>query len=111
MSAAIPAQVREVLTEHKRAGAPFPAAWQAAVDAVRGRERDEWITALRSTADAWARAYAGVPLSRPEQAVSLIATDLEPVAATRCAVCRKSLPDQRRNRQYCSARCRRAAAE
>jgi hypothetical protein len=73
------------------------------------RDRDEWLAALRSTASAWARAYAGLPLTQPERALSLVATDLEPLAATRCQLCRKALePARKGRREYCSDRCRKA---
>jgi hypothetical protein len=69
--------VRQEVAERRAQGEPFVDAWAAAVAAVRGREADAWKAALRSTAEAWATAYAGEPLTRREQAVALIATDLE----------------------------------
>lgn len=86
-----PARVREVLEASRQAGQPFPDAWQAAMAVVRGRERDAWLSALRSTADAWARAYAGSPLTPPERALAFAGTDLEPLSAMRCVWCRKPI--------------------
>src|SRR5689334_17955425 len=100
------ATVRLELEQGRVAGEPFLTAWQRAVEAVRGRERDEWKAALRSTAGAWARAYAGEPLTRREQAVALIATDLEPLTTNRCAHCRKRFDQPRKGRRkYCSTSC------
>jgi hypothetical protein len=108
----IPAQVRQELSERRAAGETFSDAWAAVVATVRGREADAWKAALRSTAEAWARAYAGEPLTRREQALSLVATDLEPLSARRCAHCHRAIPEAtgrgQHRRRFCSDRCRRA---
>jgi|SRR3954453_20621084 hypothetical protein len=103
------AAARQDLAERRAAGEPFMTAWQAVLATVRGRERDEWVSALRSTAGTWARAYAGEPLTKPERALSLAGTDLEQLTETRCAWCRRPLEQPvRGRRRYCSDRCRKA---
>ena len=61
---------------------------------------------------AWARAYAGEPLTRPERALALAGADLEPLTATRCSWCRRPLANVgergQARRKYCSAKCRNA---
>lgn len=110
MSATVPAVVRQELAQRRQAGEPFDGAWEAAVASVRGRERDAWLVALHGTRDAWLRAYAGEPLTRAEQAVSLVGTDREPLSSARCKTCRGPLPESGRGgRKFCSERCRRAS--
>jgi hypothetical protein len=110
MSATIPVRIRELLTQQRLDGEAFASAWEAAVATVRGRQADEWLTALQSTREAWARAYAGEPLRRPEQALSLVLEDREPLTPTRCQTCRGPLPPTPRGRRkFCSEQCRRAS--
>lgn len=112
MSATPVAQVRQELAQRRAQGEPFPTAWAAVVATVRGRERDEWIAALRSTAEAWARAYQGLPPTKPERCLAFAGSDLEPLASKRCAHCRKAMPAAtgrgQHRRRFCSDRCRRA---
>jgi hypothetical protein len=54
-----PERVRRRLEAERRTGAPFNLAWGRALRAIPSRtdDRAAWITALRSTEDAWRSAY------------------------------------------------------
>src|SRR4051812_45529903 len=109
-------RLRLDLTERRQAGEPFDDAWQAAVDAVRGRESDAWREALQSTRAAWLRAYEGRALPPRERALMVVGAgeygEFRDLAIDVCARCHEPLPENRPRRGralYCSRACQRAA--
>jgi len=77
------AHMSAVLAEAKRAGEPFKAAWDRAIEAlpeppVAGtalphREREAWRSALAATRAAWRRAFEDEPARELEHLVARMA--------------------------------------
>jgi hypothetical protein len=107
--------VREVLADHRAAGATFAKAWPAALDqALDAQDRDVWADALQATRFGWAAAYERRPATRAERALELVQDPdaiRDPDSDGRiCARCAGSIPPTKiRTAIYCSHTCQRAA--
>lgn len=107
-------RVRELLAGHRQAGRDFAAAWLEALEALEPDEREDWLEALRETADVWRAAYEGLPATRARLALIAVGEDPDrevPTGAAdpwerACAGCGGLIPPGRQSHaRYCGRSC------
>jgi hypothetical protein len=120
MMTSAPEELRELLTDARRRGVPWPVAWGSALHrTTAGRAQGRaWREAFTASAPAWRRAYERAPSTPADLALALLAESVNAAGAAPleradverpCDWCGEAIGDRRAQAVYCSEKCRRSA--